>query len=62
MDFFGFLIITAFAVSIDSMVAGFAIGLKIKNVWLFATIVSVATLLLCLVATFLSMIIPKKHL
>ena len=61
MDFFGFLIITAFAVSIDSMVAGFAIGLKTKNVWLFATIVSVATLLLCLVATFLSIIIQDSH-
>ena len=61
MDFFVFLRITALAVSIDSMVAGFAIGLKTKNVWLFATIVSVATLLLCLVATFLNMIIQDSY-
>ncbi len=51
MNFFIFLILTAFAVSLDSTVAGFAIGLKTKKVWLFSFVVAVATLCLCLFAT-----------
>jgi len=51
MNFFIFLILTAFAVSIDSTVAGFAIGIKTKKIWLFSFVVAVATLLLCICAT-----------
>ncbi|MBR5145650.1 MAG: manganese efflux pump [Clostridia bacterium] len=56
MNFFIFLILTAFAVSIDSTVAGFAIGLKTKKVWLFSFIVAVATLLLCFFTTCIAII------
>lgn len=56
MDFFIFLTLTAFAVSIDSMLAGFAIGLKTKKPWFFATIAALATLALCFFATFLAML------
>lgn len=61
MDFFVFLILTAFAVSIDSMVAGFAVGLKTKKTWFFAFVVAVATLLLCLLTTLLTTLIQQKH-
>ena len=54
MEFFVFLILTAFAVSIDSMVAGFAIGLKTKKTYFFAFIVAVSTLCLCIVFAMLA--------
>lgn len=56
MNFFVFLTLTAFAVSIDSTIAGFAIGLKTKKTWFFAFIVAIATLFLCLFATFVAML------
>ena len=61
MGFFVFLILTAFAVSIDSTVAGFAVGLKTKKTWYFAFVVAVATLLLCLLATLLTTLIQQKY-
>ena len=56
MDFFIFLTLTALAVSIDSMLADFAVGLKTKKVWFFATIVAFATLVLCFCSVFLTML------
>ena len=56
MNFFIFLILTAFAVSIDSTVAGFAIGIKTKKIWLFSFVVAIATLLLCLCTTLVATI------
>ncbi len=61
MGFFVFLILTAFAVSIDSMVAGFAIGLKTKKTWFFAFIVAVATLLLCLFFNLLTTFLNNSY-
>ena len=60
MEFFVFLTLTAFAVSVDSMVAGFAIGLKTKKTCFFAFIVAVATLLLCTLATLLAVLATKR--
>ena len=54
MHFFVFLILTAFAVSIDSMVVGFSIGLKTKKTWFFSFVASFATLLLCLASNLIA--------
>ena len=61
MEFFVFLTLTAFAVSVDSMVAGFAIGLKTKKTWFFALIVAVATFLLCTLATLLAILATEQY-
>jgi len=60
MEFFLFLTLTAFAVSIDSMMVGFAIGLKTKKVLAFSICVSIATLVLCFSALFFGSIIDDS--
>lgn len=48
---------TALAVSLDSMLAGFAVGLKTKFTLKFSAIVAVATLTICCVAMWLGVLI-----
>ena len=61
MEFFVFLTLTAFAVSVDRMIAGFAIGLKTKKTCFFAFIVATETCLLCIFATLLAMIATEQY-
>lgn len=57
MDFILFLAITAFAVSIDSMLTGFAVGLKTKFTFTFSAIVAATTFILCALAVALGVLI-----
>ncbi len=57
MDFILFLTITALAVSLDSMLTGFAVGLKTKFTFTFSIIVAITTFVLCALAVALGVLI-----
>ena len=57
MDFILFLTITALAVSLDSMLTGFAVGLKTKFTFAFSAIVAATTFMLCAIAVALGVLL-----
>ena len=57
MDFILFLTITALAVSLDSMLTGFAVGIKTRFTFKFSIVVAITTFILCALAVALGVLL-----